>query len=95
MDFKLAYYDIAFQLVSHYATNLNQKRMNYNQKKIKWKRELSTHAKELKIASHVTQSSSNELSTPVSVDVNVNKRKINTYTLFPSLTLRLLMAVGL
>ena len=43
-------------------------------------RRLSTLAKELTVATHVIQSSSNKLSTPVSVSVNVNKRKINSYT---------------
>ena len=44
-------------------------------------RGLSILAKEITVATHMVQSSSNELSTPISVSINVNKRKINIYTL--------------
>ena len=42
---------------------------------------LGTLAKEFTVTNRVMQSSSNELSTPVYINVNVTKRKINTYTL--------------
>ena len=42
---------------------------------------LSTLEKELTVATHIMQSSSNKLSSPVSASINVNKEKINSYTL--------------
>ena len=55
---------------------------------------LSTFPKELTVATRVMQSSSNELSTPVSDSAKCKQMKLNTYALIPEQTLSSSLGLG-